>query len=95
MNLSHNIEPVSEVDGKLLCRLPPVRQRHGPFLPDVSIRKIYQFENGIVIWENALGLGHFAHLTVVAFNDIRCVYNTAYVCRIGEVLAQSIPLVTP
>ena len=45
--------------------------------------------------ENALGHGHFTHLTMVALNDIRFVYNTAYVWRIGEVQALSLPFVMP
>ena len=66
----HNLETVSKLYGQLLRRLPPVCQRHGPFLADIAIGRIDKLVKRVVCRKDALGLGDFADLTVVALYGI-------------------------
>ncbi len=81
-----DFKPVAKYDCQLLRSLYPISSWHSPFFLDVVVCEIYKFEEGIVIWEDALGLRYLAHLAVVAFHCICRIDNVAYRLCVLEIL---------
>ena len=51
------MDSVPEADGKLAKRGFPIFDGHGPFLTDISESQVEQFDQGVIIGEEAPGLG--------------------------------------
>ena len=75
-------------------RLSPVCQRHGPFLADIAIGQIDKLVKRVVCRKDALGLGDFADLTVVALYGIGGVDDLTDGRGILKIAAQQLPLVS-
>ena len=51
------MDSVSEQDGKLVEGGFPILDGHGPFLTDISESQVEQFDQGVIIGEEAPSLG--------------------------------------
>lgn len=91
----HDFETVSKLYGQLLRRLSPVCQRHGPFLAVIAIGRIDKLVKCVVCRKDALGLGDFADLTVVALYGIGGVGDLTDGGSILKIAAQQLPFVSP
>lgn len=65
------------------------------FLAYIAIGKINKFIQGIIVRERALGLRNFAHLTVVALDDIGRVDYLTDSRSVLKIAAQHLPFVPP
>ena len=74
---------------------PPVCQWHGPFLADIAISQIDKLVKCVVRRKDALGLGDFADLTVVALYGIGGVDDLTDGRGILIIAAQQLPFVSP
>lgn len=90
-----NSEPFTEGDCQLLRCHPPIWCELSPFFLDDAVGQPYKLEHRVIIRKHTLRLRHFAHLSVVALDDIRSVGHVADCDRILEVKAEILPLVTP
>lgn len=70
MHLYVQFESPLEPNGKLGDSHAPVLKRGCPFLANVPIGEINQFQQSYIRWERPVGLGDFAYLTVKAFDGV-------------------------
>lgn len=85
---------VSKLYDELLCRLSPVCQWHGPFLADIATGHIDKLVKRVVCRKDALGLGDFADLAVVALYGIGGVDDHTEGCGILKIATQQLPFVS-
>lgn len=86
------MEAVAKLYSELLGCLTPVSQWLSPLLFDVSIGKIYEFEECVVIWENSHCLRYLTYLTLITFYNVGSIHNTSDWLRIVKIVWEVIPL---
>ena len=76
---------VGKIDGHLGVDHAPILPPTGPLFRNIHHRQIQHLEHAVIGGEHRFCLGHFAKLTVEAFNGIGGIDEPAYLLRILEV----------